>query len=120
MLDVGFILDEFGLAGGLPVTRRAAGTYTNGLYTPGSTSSLTLDPAAVFPASPRDREVLPEGQRVGEVIVIFSRAALRIAEPGGVQADRVTYQFKTFEVSAVEDWATVGNYYRALAIKVPT
>jgi hypothetical protein len=111
-----------GIIGSLPtttitVTRRSAGSFTNGVYGGGSTTTLTLS-AIVAPASPREVQVLPEGLQDAAILSIHTRELLRTAIENGVQADRLTYGGKTYEVKRVEDWSAQAGYYKSLATEV--
>ena len=116
--DFSSILQEFAASGGVSVIRRAAGTNDEGMYRPGATTTLTLEPAVIHTASGRDMERLPEGQRTKEAIVILTPEALRIGTPGGVMADRISHAGALWEVTHVEDWLSHAGYFRAIATKI--
>ena len=67
----------------------------------------------VQPATAREREVLPEGERDRETLVIYTRTALRTGdEAEGTAADAIDVNGVRYTVSAVEAWP---HYVRALA-----
>jgi len=57
------------------------GTYVNGLYVPGSATSLTIE-ASIQPASGRHISALPEGQRAEETRIVWTKTRLRTREDG--------------------------------------
>lgn len=120
MISLAALVSVFG-TGALTVTRRAAGTRSGGFYTPGSSSTVTFDPAVVHPITGRELRALPEGYRTREPIAVYTTAALRTAsEPDGTPPDLVTWKGETYEVQAVEDWSSNGAFWRAVALKVAT
>ncbi len=118
-MNLGGVVDSFAMSGTLSVTRRAAGTVSNGIYAAGSTTPLSLV-ATVHPADGRTVKLLPEGHRSREAIVIFTKDALRgVQDPAGAPADLVSYSGVTYEVQVVENWSGPAAYYRSIATKVP-
>jgi hypothetical protein len=108
-------------SGTYTVTRYGAGSYTNGRWADGATSSFTIK-ALIYPAvrpfAGREVEHLPEGQRSQEAIEIFTSTALRTGEgAGGVGADVVSYNGKSFFIESVEYWNGTGNFYKCVGRK---
>lgn len=98
--------------------RRAAGSLSDGVFTPGAETSTTIT-ASVQPVSGREVLRLPEGLRTREVVVAFSMSELRAAdEVAGTQPDRLVWRGSTYEVQSVEHWPVVGGHYRAVAVRV--
>lgn len=102
------------------VTRRAAGTYVDGVLVLGSSSTFTID-ACVQPATGRQIRVLPEGQRSDETIAIWTTTALRTRDAAGA-ADEISYKGVTFVVANVKQWEAFGgdasgDHYEVLAGK---
>jgi hypothetical protein len=119
LLPVDHILETFAVPGGLSVTRRAAGTETAGIYTPGATTTLTVNPIVVQPIAGRTLARMPEGQRTREPVAVWTREALRTAQdPAGAMADRFTYLGALYEVVEVHAWSGQGGYYQYTAVKV--
>lgn len=114
------VIAAFGATAILPVTRRAAGTYSEatGLFDQGATeASFSID-AAIQPATPKDRELLPENERTKESIVVYSVAPLRTSDVSqGLEADVVTWEERTWRVTSVENWAPEAGYYRSVAVR---
>jgi hypothetical protein len=111
-----------GLIGSMPtitadLVRRAAGSYTNGVYSGGTaaTSSIRI---IYWPATPREIERLPEGMRTREVIGIASKEVLRAAEhETGTQADIVAIAGRDYEVQRVSSYSTQADICHALAVR---
>lgn len=99
------------------LTRTAEGSYVEGRYVPGVSTTSELR-AAVSPASPRDLQALPEGLRTEQLMQFFASVALRTAEAAGSPADRVTFGGYTYEIQHVEDWSVQAGYWRAVGVKV--
>lgn len=83
-----------------------------------STSSTFTIAGVIAPASGRQIERLPEGQRDKETIAIYTPTELRTASAGGAPADRITWGGRVYEVLSVKPWSEAGGFVEALAIKV--
>jgi hypothetical protein len=95
-------------------TRYAAGTTTDGVYTPGSTSTASIV-ASVQPVRGEELHALPEGRHADQSRVVYSESELRAAPI----PDRVTIDGAEFEVFKAERWDAFGEtYYRALASRL--
>ena len=100
------------------VTRRAAGSRTKGLVTPGASSTLTVS-ASVQPITPRQAQMLPEGIRQSASFVVFSGTELKATDPlTGAVGDTISYRGRTWEIVSVEDWTQHGGFYKSVAAKV--
>lgn len=117
MMGLAAVIDSLGQQEVITVTQRAAGSYVNGEYAPGSTSDTDMD-AVVFPAQHEDLKRLPGGRRTEDVLVLVTKAELRTAQAASNDADRVTYGGQVFEVEKVEDFSAVAGYWHALAVRV--
>jgi hypothetical protein len=114
-----------GIIGSLPsvivtLTRSAPGSYSaTGFYSADSTTDSEVL-AIIAPASPRELEMLPEGERTKEVISVFTKEQLRtlVEGTGGTPADRITYNGKVWEVKQVNDYGSQAGYYFALATRL--
>lgn len=103
--------------GSYPVERSGPTTWANGLAVSGPSTSFTIT-AVIHPAGEKDLRRLPEGERSGDLIVVFTRTHLRTAEAGGGLSDRVTYQGRAYEIEDVENWGEAGDYFKAIARRV--
>lgn len=107
----------------LTVTRQAAGSYTAGRFTPGSTSVVTVKANVQPVLKSTDTLLLPEADRSKAVLKVYTDGAeLRQLKegPGGWGADRFTWEGEVFEVMKVISYNT-GNqlrHYKALCARV--
>ena len=90
----------------------------------GTTSVIPLDPVVVHVATPRERELLPEGLRTKETIVVFSLVPLLAGQgASNNNADVVLYTpqgegtTKRFRVRSVEDFLQQSGHYRSFATR---
>ena len=117
-------IDSLG-TGTYTVTRRGAGTYTDGIWTVGSSSTFTID-AVVEPATGLQRvtggfEMISsyDGQHTNDVQVIYTRTELKARSPS-TSPDLVTIRGRQYTVFRCEPWdlAKDGSnnevHYRAL------
>lgn len=119
-MNLASVVWTFRAPGGLAVTRRAAGTWANGIYTAGAALSLRVEGAA-YPAQARELKLLPEGQRSTSAFAFVTQQPLRgVADPGGTPPDRVTFAGILYEIQAVTDWSSAGGYYLSVGVKVPS
>lgn len=99
-------------------TRAGTPSSSYGRVVPGTPSTFSAN-AAVQPLSPRERLLLPEGERTKEKIKIYSTTQLRIGSPdAGTIGDRFTHNGVLFEVDAEAAWSGDGSHYRYWATKV--
>lgn len=87
-----------------------------GLWEQGEVETNTIQ-ASVQPTEGSTTTDLAEGDRVGEVITIFAKAALVVADVrAGRMADVVTWGGEKYTVIGVQNWAAYG-FCRATAVK---
>lgn len=105
--------------GSYEITRTAAGTWseTTGEYTPGATTTETID-AVVVPASGEQLQRLPEGLRSSSSIAVYTAVALKPAEANGAPGDRLTWGGQVFEVQVVKPWNEAGGFCEAVAVRI--
>jgi hypothetical protein len=107
--DPDFLID-------LTVERRTAGVYTDGLYVPGTASSLTI-PASVQPANAEDFQNLPEGERFGGSQLLYTLLEL-VGSKDLAKADKViNYLGVNWKIVHVEPWAHHG-YFKSIMVKI--
>lgn len=103
-------------SGTYTVTRTVRATYgSDGRAVPGATSTLSVT-ASVQPTTGRDLKRLPEGMRTREVLTVFTPTLLRTLS-ATTQPDSIQISGEAWQVQNVEDWSTLGGYYKALVIK---
>lgn len=92
----------------LTVTRRAAGSYVAGVWTPGATSTLTVE-GSLQPMTGRELLLLPEGERTRARWKLYTETELRTAdETTTTEADRVSWNGRSLVVVRVQDYSHVG------------
>lgn len=95
-------------------TRYAAGTTTDGVYTPGSASTTSIV-ASVQPVRGAELKALPEGRHADHSRVVYTETELRVSPV----PDRVTINGDAFEVFKAEPWGAFGEtYYRAMVSRL--
>lgn len=101
------------------VKRVTAGTYVNGIFVPGTNSTFTIQ-ASIQPLSDIDLSTLPEGQREGDIIKIYTDANLNGigASGSGQEPDKVVWLGDDYTISAksVRQMGVI-SHYRYFAIK---
>ncbi len=91
------------------VNRESAGTYSSGVYVPGSSSLFAIQ-MSVQPLSGKELLNLPEAQRTRRQIKGYTATELFTAsEALSQKADIVSYDDSTFEVQDVEQWEGSSN-----------
>ena len=103
------------------VTRRAAGSLVEGTYTPGATSTFSID-ASIQPVTGRNVKAMPEGRRPEELRVVYTRTELVAVSPGHGVGDVVTYKGEPWEVVTSQQWPDLsgGEYTKAFIARSPT
>lgn len=116
LLDLSDVVADLSDEDALTVTRASsAPSYTNGRLDTPTTTTFTIA-ASVQPANSRDLERLPEGSRISDARAVFTTTELRTLGPTQ-SPDLVTIAGEAYEVQAVQLWANIGNYWRAVALK---
>lgn len=113
-------LAEFGeLQSTISVTRRAAGSYEDGVWVDGETEEISLS-AIVQPMRSRELLNFPEAQRTRQAIKIYCDTELQTAdEDAGTRADLVAYGGRSYEVHQVDQYTELGlGHFKAVAFKV--
>lgn len=109
-MDLSDVIASFA-TGTYTVSRPAADTYdTNGRLNTNTPTTFDFT-GMVQPVTGKALDRLPEGLRQSEVVTVWSPTELR-------NRDRFSYQSDTWEVQQLENWNTLGAYYRAFAVKV--
>jgi len=93
------------------VERYAAGTWTNGKYTKGAKTDISIF-ASVQPADGREIDQLPEGDRTKVHKEIFSTSELKLN-------DIITYDGERYEVHKLSDWSPYcTQHFEAMAVRI--
>jgi len=105
----------------LTVTRRAAGTFVKGVWTPSIAAPTTFPIlASVQPAGPRDLQSLPEERRNRQSYLIFTDTQLLTVDvPGVTNPDTLVIDGETYEVSGPSAWQnSIIDHYEVIVQKI--
>ncbi len=91
------------------VERTTPGSYVNGLYIPGTTSTFNTLVSPQQP-TPKQLEVLPDGERDKDVMLFISKRSLRtVNDDDGTPPDIVLFDNKRYKIIQLANWATFGH-----------
>jgi hypothetical protein len=100
------------------VTRFSAGTTTNGIYSPGGSSTFNVI-ASVQPAAPEVLDRMPEGTRLNDLKTVFATVLLLTGDENqGLKADRIAIDGNDYEVISKRDWQGFGSFTQAVVQRV--
>lgn len=71
----------------------------------------------ILPATDRQLERMPEGDRGSEVVAVYTETLLT-AGTSALAPDEITWNGRTYRVRQVQDWMAVAGYCMALAVSV--
>ncbi len=115
MMDISFLLDDPAFNVPFTAVRRAETVNDRGRAE--FVEEHTGMTGVVQPATARELERLPEGERDKETLTIYTRQPLRVGSVAdGTATDCVLYGGARYFVAAVETWP---GYTRALVQKEP-
>lgn len=77
-------------------------------------NSLTMQ-GVVSPAKPQDIEMIPEGDRVGGEIAIFTTGEVFVTSDSGT-SDEVSWNGERYKIYAVQPYRDYG-YYKSIAVR---
>ncbi|WP_223643946.1 hypothetical protein [Corallococcus sp. EGB] len=105
-------------SGTYQVRRPGLTTLVDGVMVAAPEASFSIL-ASVQPLSGRERQLLPEGQRSEERLLVVTATELRAADVSASrEGDVLVYRGESFEVEAVERWDELGGFWKARAAKV--
>lgn len=108
-IEAAEMIEEFGDT--FTVTRRAAATFSAGIATAGATSTLSIY-AAIWPASGRDLQRLPELRRSLETRAGVTATQLLVGGQGATnEADMITIDGALWEVQQCASWPNVPGFW---------
>ena len=117
MIDLSSVVDDLAPAESYKLKRFSADEYVNGVLVSDAAPLDVWIRAIVAPLTGKDLERLPEATRVRGGITILSSVQLRtqtdVSAPDMLEVDGELY-----EVTHLEAWGNLGNYYRATALKM--
>ena len=79
------------------------------------TGMLQATQGNIQPAPGKERELLPEEDRVKAAILIFTPAELTVGQ-GATKADRIQYQGNIYRVALAEPWREHAGFTKAVAV----
>lgn len=82
------------------------------------TAETHVAQGSVQPATGKERELLPEGERTSETIAVYTPFALRMNDEGNVKADIIISQGKRYRVAMVQPWVVNGKYAYSYALAI--
>lgn len=88
--------------------RRRAGQWVGGVYQ--STNADTVVTGVVRPATGDELELLPEGDRVGEILSFYTREMTQLAEDPGCAADEFIRRGRGYKAKHRQDWGKHGFF----------
>jgi hypothetical protein len=119
ILNLGPVVNSFALPGGITVERRLASSYDDFGFPVHNPSDLLQMTAVVHNATPADLQMLPEGERVKETIIVFTRSPLLTGDTSSKdEADVVRYNNKRYRVLLSENWLAQSGHYRCWAQRI--
>ena len=119
ILNLGPVVSSFALPNSITVERIQNTSYdSDGFPVYNAPTELQMK-AVVHNATPADLQMLPEGERVKETIIIFTRTALVTADTSSKDAaDVVQYSGKRYRVLLSENWLAQSGHYRCWAQRI--
>lgn len=98
--------------------RRGPSTYVDGYATKPEPTQVLLS-AVLWPATPSELRVLPEGYRTSEAVTLATTEPLLAKFAGNVNnPDRFSYQGSLWEVASVLNWSQKAGYYLSIATRL--
>lgn len=91
------------------VERYAPGSYVDGIYNPGATSTFTT---LASPQQPTLKQLntLPEGERDKDIMLFICKRAIRVGDDSkGYKSDIITFNGDRFKAIQKGDWSTFGH-----------
>lgn len=118
-LDMTRVIKRFAVQSDLYLERRSTG----GAFQAGRWNELTPATAAVTaniqPMGGKEAQLLPEGDRTKDGIVAYASSEIvPVGRSAANRGDTLVWKGTRYECVLVEEWDTIGDYWRAVAVKV--
>lgn len=97
------------------VRRAPPATFVSGRRAIGSSYEIQVV-ASVQPLTGRELMRLPEGERTRERMVVFTADALH-TQSDDHAGDEIIIDGDVWEVERVENWSTLGGYWRSFVVR---
>lgn len=102
----------------ITLKRKAAGTYVNGRWVPGSVTTSSIR-ATVEPMKPQELQILPEGLRSRLPIYIYTNEELKTASVAdSKEPDILTYNDLDYEVHQVQNWTQMIPHFKVMCLRL--
>ena len=110
-LDVDGLIDDFAIPGGLVLLRSLSPVKNaRGSFVAQPDQAIPLRPVAAHNYSGRDLLQLPESDRTGETIRVYTKVRV-YSGSGGFTADKLQYRGRTWRCVQVLDYSIQGGVY---------
>lgn len=101
----------------LEIIRKSTGSYIDGKWVNGADVLVPIK-AVIQNANPDDLILLPEGIRTTESVKIHTVSKVKtVSEVGETDADQFLHDGKRYRIYNTAD-RKIGNYYKAIAIRI--
>ncbi len=101
------------------ITRVGPGAYVDGVWVEGAPTTINIL-SVVQNATADDLILLPEGTRTSETVKLHTVSPVKtVSEVGETNADTFQYDGDTYRIFDVYR-RKIGNYYKAIAIRIKT
>lgn len=112
------VVERYALTADLSIERYGGGSWADGRWVNEQPTAVALT-AHVQPMGQEAKQILPEGDRTRDGITVWSTTAIRpVQRSEGKPGDVVLWGGKSYEVVALTDWSSQGDYWEAGCIKV--
>ena len=75
--------------------------------------------ATIYPTTPREAQILPEGVRNKQLLTLFTQDQLKAASSRNRKdGDIILYREDEYEVQRTEDWQNTGSYFKSISVRV--
>lgn len=102
----------------ITITRKAPGSFVNGIFVDGAVSSISAT-ASVQPLNGREQVTLSELQRAKETLKMYTTTEVLVSnEAAGQRADLVSLRGRVYEVQRVEPWEYDLSFFKAILMRV--
>jgi hypothetical protein len=119
MIDVSEVVLDPDMAQAFSILRDGSGAFVSGVWTPAAPTTIPAY-GPIRPASDRDLEMIPEGDRVKEVKTFWCSQpifAMRATAGVGSSSDILTWRGLYYRVMGVAQSQDYG-FYRAVAVRM--
>lgn len=95
-----------------------AGSNVKGVWTPGTSTGVSVRIIAPQPVRSSDMVNLADGEHISDYVRTWTADPLVTTRDGLKDADKIVWKGKTYKVTQVDDRATLGRYVRIIMKQV--